>query len=95
MRKDLKKWRPTYAHKPVGMERIAGFCMAALTIGLVCLALFGCAHGPNKKKLRTLLSECREVNREHLRLLKEYEKMDCKAHPEQGLGSAEMGLGGF
>jgi len=60
----------------------------------VALLTCGCA-GPSKARYAELLHECRESNREHLRMLHEYEKMQCKSHPEQAHGMAEFGLGGF
>jgi hypothetical protein len=43
--------------------------IAALAAGL----LAGCA-GPSKARYVELLHECREANREHLRMLQEYDK---------------------
>jgi len=51
--------------------------------------------GPSRERYAELLGECRVANREHLRMLKAYETMACRAHPEQANGAAEMGLGGF
>ena len=66
---------------------------------VLCAAMSGCA-GPSKARYAELLHECRDVNREHLRMLREYEGYQCVkglAHggPEQAAGIAEMGLGGF
>jgi hypothetical protein len=61
-------------------------------IGMIFLA--GCAV-PSRARYAELLHECRELNREHLRLLKTYEATECAAHPEQLHGAAEMGLGGW
>lgn len=61
---------------------------------LAAASVAGCA-GPSKPRLRTLLSQCREHNREHLRLLKAYERMDCKTHPVQTFDATQMDLGGF
>jgi hypothetical protein len=60
----------------------------------IVVLLAGCT-GPSKARYAQLLGECRNANREHLRMLKEYEKLECKSHPEQAAGSVEMGLGGF
>lgn len=49
--------------------------MKTVLMGLMMLAA-GCAEspiGPSKDRLQVLLHECRESNREHLRLLKEYD----------------------
>ncbi len=68
--------------------------VCALTIGAMCLALFGC--GPSKLvRTQHLLHECREANREHVRLLKMYDSVDCETRPGQGFGAAESDLAGF
>jgi hypothetical protein len=75
-------------------------------IGLLALAaavlwITGCA-GPSRAQYARLLHECREANREHLRMLREYDGIDCRndrgepiGRPEQGAGTVEMGLGGY
>lgn len=68
--------------------------VAAVGVAAVAVALMGCA-GPSKARLKVLLHECRDSNRERLRMLREYENMNCSSHPEQTAGSLEMGLGGF
>jgi hypothetical protein len=58
--------------------------------------LAGCvATGPTRSQYANLLRQCREINREHLRMLKEYERLHCESNPEQQHGAVEMGLGGY
>ena len=74
--------------------------LALIAIGLLALAvafLAGCA-GPSRKQYAVLLHECRESNREHLRLYKACEErlvVNGVPVPEQTSGSVEMGLGGW
>ena len=55
----------------------------------VAVTLSACA-GPSKNQLRQLLHECREVNREHLRMIKAYDAEVAKCvklrgpHGEEG-----------
>ena len=74
--------------------------IALISIGLLALAvalLAGCS-GPSRNQYAILLHECRESNREHLRLYKACEErlvVNGVPVPEQSRGSAEMGLGGY
>lgn len=52
-------------------------------------------QGPSRERLVVLLRECREANREHLRMLKEYDAARCSARPEQAHGAVEFDLGGY
>lgn len=64
---------------------------------IIVVTLTGCA-GPTRARYKELLAECREQNREHLRMFHEYAKsveLCGGKHPEQSHGVAEMGLGGF
>lgn len=61
---------------------------------LAFISLVGCAQ-PSRQRLAELLGECREHNREHLRMLREYEARGQCRGVEQGFGSAEAGLGGW
>ena len=54
----------------------------------------GCA-GPSKARYAQLLHECRDLNREHVRMLKEYDSAKCDARPTETYGGAEFGLGGL
>ena len=73
--------------------------LALIAIGVVAVAaalICGCAE-PSRKRYAVLLSECRESNREHLRLYKACEErlvINGVPVPEQSFGSVEMGLGG-
>lgn len=53
-------------------DSTGAFLIILLTIFVIALALFGCA-GPSKARYAELLHECRDANREHLRLVKEYQ----------------------
>lgn len=63
------------------------------SIVVAVIVLCACA-GPSKYRLRVLLSECRQANRERARLLKEAEDY-CPKMPEQEHGVAGFGEGGF
>jgi len=64
-------------------------------LGVFLLSVAGCA-GPSKVRLRVLLMEARDSNRECHRVIKQYEVGGrCRAHPEQGFGALEMNLGGM
>lgn len=69
---------------------------ALVVFGAVLLG--GCSvlnPKPTRTQYAELLHQCRDANREHIRMLKEYEKMKCESHPEQGAGSVESDLGGY
>ncbi len=90
--------------------------MRTITLAVVAAALAACA-GPSRARYEQLLHECRDANREHLRLIQEYDarpmfdvrscaKMAGGAgwvcptgaevvRPEQKLGAAEFGVGGY
>lgn len=69
--------------------------MRPAAAALVLAAALGACAGPSKARLHDLLGQCREANRERGRMLKAYEDMDCKAHPEQTFGALEGNVGGF
>lgn len=85
--------------------RIGRALWLLLAIDLVIMASMymssGCATpGPSKDRLKVLLSEARNANRECHRVLKEYQaaltKSDPKAaHPSQAFGVLERDEGGF
>lgn len=54
------------------IDRIIGISM--MILGLLCFVVmfWGCAQPP-RKRLVQLLHECREANRERIRIIKEYE----------------------
>jgi hypothetical protein len=69
----------------------------AAVLCAVAFVLSGCA-GPSRKQYAALLHECRELNREHLRLYKACEErlvVNGIPVPEQAAGAAEAGLGGW
>jgi hypothetical protein len=77
-------------------EKIVRKTVCLATISL--LGIFSGCAGPSKTHLVRLLGECRASNREHLRLLREYQTVaeQCNAkHPEQIQNQAEFDLGGF
>jgi hypothetical protein len=83
---------PSRAARPGG----PGVSRLVLALLVVAPMMAGCvATGPSRAQYANLLRECRELNREHLRLLKEYERRHCEGNPEQMHGAAEMGLGGL
>ena len=65
--------------------------LVALCFGLI---LVGCA-GPSKSRLKVLLSECREQNRERARIIKAYEQSHCIVHPEQESGKLGFDEAGY
>ncbi len=68
----------------------------ALFIAFATLMIMsGCASpGPSKERLRDLLSQCREANRQRVRIIKEYEAADCRVNPEQDFGTINFGEAG-
>lgn len=75
--------------------------VAVWAVAMGALYVMGCA-APSRARYAELLHECREQNREHLRMLREYDGIDCRdvrgvpvGRPEQAAGAAEMGLGGY
>ena len=65
---------------------------AAILTGLALALLCGCA-GPSKARYKILLSECRQHEREYVRLLKETQTL-CPNGAEQGFGTVGFGEGG-
>ena len=61
---------------------------------LTAVVILTACSGPSKAQYVKLLHECREANREHLRMIKEYDAANCDSRPEQGFGTVEMGIGG-
>ena len=70
--------------------------LLAALFALCCIAIagMGCA-GPSKARLRVLLGEFREQNRERERIIHEYEAAKCDGHPEQRAGVLNFGEAGF
>ena len=59
------------------------------------MTLSGCASsGPSKDRFKELLHECREANRERVRIIKEYEALGCSSNPEQSFGTVNFGEAG-
>lgn len=75
--------------------------IALFLAGVALGSLTGCAAAPkaeeagiSKARLRELLSQCREANRERVRIIKEYEAADCKTNPAQDFGTINFGEAG-
>lgn len=52
-----------------------------LALALLCACSTAPSKGPSKERLKELLSQCREANRERVRLIKEYRRSmdDCNS----------------
>ena len=76
------------------MKGLALAVMLGAVVGIVVCFMTGCA-GPSKARLQVLLHECREQNRERVRVIREYEGMKCERHPESAHGVLNFGEAGF
>lgn len=86
-------WKPS---ERLGFALLILACIVFFLEAMV--SMDGCAWpkaGPSKTRYAELLHECREANREHLRIIREYQNMDCRTNPDQQFGAVEHGLGGY
>lgn len=59
------------------------------------MTLSGCGTtGPSKARLRELLAQCRDANRQRVKVIKEYEAADCRVNPAQDFGTINFGEAG-
>ena len=69
---------------------------AVIVIPILLLAALavGCV-GPSKARVKVLLMECREQNRERARIIKAYEQSHCIVHPAQEAGRLGFDEAGY